>query len=294
MSDLDRTLGLAHGLVGRPEQARIGLIECGRPSPLARDLAALLTRAGRPPVSVLIKDREHAQSDAILRRLAGVSAVWVFAENLLEAYLTVFATHLTFALRGAAREGLPVIGVGAGAVALGGLLVARRVCVRTRYDLATGLGWAPRMLLDGGTNRVAIDSSIARAAVCSLPGLLGVDLGVRGGLKVIGGHVESVGDEPIVLLGSDAKGNLLRLQLEPGQRTTIALPPFAPFTSAVLAHAVGATVTQVERPVAPPAITLSGPAAEHISAKPKAGDPRLCPMCHRVHTHDEARVELAA
>jgi hypothetical protein len=291
--DLDRTLGLAQNLVGRHEQARIGLIECGQPSALAREVAGLLTRAGRVPVTVLVKDRELAQSDALLHRLAGVSAVWVFADNLLETYLIVFATRLTFALRRAAHEGLPVIGVGAGAVALGGLLVARHVCARTQYDLASGLGWAPRMLLDGGADRHSMDSSVAQAAVSSLPGLLGVDLGSRGGLKLVGERLESVGDEPLVLLGSDALGHLIRLQLEPGQVTTVAPPPFAPFRPDVLAQS-GAALSQVVRPAAPPAIAMPVLAAEHGSGAPSAADGRLCPMCHRVHTHNEARVEFAA
>jgi hypothetical protein len=98
-------------------------------------------------VSVLVGDREVAQSDSVLRRLSGVSSVWVFAESLFEAYMTVFATELTFAMRRAARQGLPMVGVGAGAMALGGLLVARRVCIGSQYDLVTGLGWASRELL---------------------------------------------------------------------------------------------------------------------------------------------------
>src|SRR5690242_4991467 len=106
-SDLDRTLWLADDLVGQPEHDRVALVECGRPSPLARELSLLLTKAGRTPVPMLIQDRALAQADQTLRKLSGVSAVWVFAENLFDAYMCVFATQLTFAMRRVAREGLP-------------------------------------------------------------------------------------------------------------------------------------------------------------------------------------------
>jgi hypothetical protein len=145
--DLDRTLWLADDLTSRPEHDKVALVECGRPSSMAREVADLLKRAGRTPVTALIEDRALAQSEALLRRLSGVSAVWVFVENLFEAYMSVFATRLTFAMRQVARQGVPVIGIGAGAMTLGGLLVARRVCDRAQYDLVGGLGWAPRLLL---------------------------------------------------------------------------------------------------------------------------------------------------
>ncbi|MBV9899197.1 MAG: hypothetical protein JO020_33995, partial [Chloroflexi bacterium] len=247
-TDLDRTLWLADDLSARPEQDRVALVECGRPSPLAREVADLLARAGRTAVLARIENRDLAQSDVLLRRLSGVSSVWVFVENLFDAYMSVFATQLTFAMRRVARQGVPVIGVGAGAMALGGLLLAQRVCGRAQYDLVSGLGWAPRLLLDGGADRGIVDGAIARDAVCTLPGLLGVEVGTRGGVKVIGGRVESVGEEPILLLGSDAVGKLLSLELEPGQVINIAPPPFAPFTRDLLPTAVHNALNELPRP----------------------------------------------
>ena len=295
--DLERTLWLADDLAAQPDSDKVALVECGRPSPIARQLAGLLTTAGRPHVSVLIQDRELAQSDAVLRRFSGVGAVWMFAENLFEAYMSVFATQLTFVLRRVAREGLPVIGVGPGAMALGGLLVAQRVCARAQFDLVSGLGWAPRVLLDGGADRGIADAAITRDAVCTLPGLLGIDVGLRGGVKVLGGRVESVGEEAVTLLGSDAAGRLLSLGLDPGQVTTIAPPPFAPFTRDLLPPRVLEALSEIKRPPAavhqpPRPLPTTAPPAP--AASPRAAEPegRLCPMCNRVH-HKE-RVELAA
>jgi hypothetical protein len=288
--DLDRTLWLADDLVAQPEHDRVALVECGRQSLLARDVAALLTRAGRTPVSALIEDRALAQSDALLRRLSGVSSVWVFVENLFDAYMSVFATQLTFAMRQVARQGLPVIGVGAGALALGGLLLAQRVCGRAQYELVSGLGWAPRVLLDGGADRGIVDGAIARDAVCTLPGLLGIDVGLRGGIKVVGGRVESVGEEPIVLFGSDAAGNLLSLMLEPGQVTNIAPPPFAPFTRELLPEVVHKALTEVKRPRSE---MRHAPQPTEVHAPAQHEEGRVCPMCKRIH-QPEPRLELAA
>jgi hypothetical protein len=301
-ADLDRVLRLADELSEqRLERDRVGLVECGRPSPLARQLATQLTRAGRFPVSVLIGDRELAQSDSVLRRLSGVSSVWVFAENLFDAYMSVFATELTFAMRRAARQGLPVVGVGAGAVSLGGLLVARRVCAGSQYDLVTGLGWAPRVLLDGGHT----DETIVRDAVCSLPGLLGIEIGSSGGVKVIGGQIDSIGDEPVGLLGADGRGGLISVDLAPGQRTTIAPPPLAPFTRELLSDKVQATLKAEKRPgvgqpkrAAPPPSDvpiLTVAEADAVDAVEEHPVGRVCSMCHKVHEDEEPlRVELAA
>ena len=77
--DLARTLRLADDLAAQPEYDKVALVECGGPSPLAREMEALLRQAGRPYVSVLIQDRELAQSDALLRLLSRVGAVWIFA-----------------------------------------------------------------------------------------------------------------------------------------------------------------------------------------------------------------------
>jgi hypothetical protein len=298
-ADMERVLRLADELSEqRTERDRVGLVECGRPSPLARQLAGQLTRAGRFPISVLIGDRELAQSDSVLRRLSGVSSVWVFAENLFEAYMTVFATELTFALRRAARQGLPVVGVGAGALALGGLLVARRICDGSQYDLVTGLGWAPRVLLDSER----IDGTIVRDAVCSLQGLLGIEIGSCGGVKVIGGQIDSVGDEPVVLLGADGRGGLTSVELAPGQRTAIAPPPLAPFTRELLSDKVRATLKEEKRPAAGQPKRTSPPPADAPTATVAHADAvedlpigRACPMCNKIHEDAEPpRVELAA
>jgi hypothetical protein len=295
-NDLDRTLRLADELVERlPDRDRVGLVECGRPSPPARELATLLTRAGRTPVPVLVADRHMAQSDTALRRLWGVSSVWVFVENLFEAYMAVFATQLTFALRHAAREGLPVIGVGPGAAALGGLLVAQHVCAGTRYELVGGLGWAPRVLLDGGPIRTPTDGPIVRQAVRSLHGLLSIDVGEEGAVRVIGGRIESIGDEPIVVLGADEHGKVLSMQLPPGQLVNIAPPPFAPFTRDLISVRVRDTLTEEQRLASPlrqaPTPDVVPHEIEH-DAEDDALSGAVCPMCNKVHP--DARVELVA
>jgi hypothetical protein len=291
--DIERTLWIADNLIARPEHDRVALVQCGRASRMASELADVLTRAGRTPVPIVIRERDQAQSEVMLRKLSGVSAVWVFVEDLFDAYMCVFATRLTFAMRAAARNGLPVVGVGRGALVLGGLLVAQRVCTRTQHDLVTGLGWAPRLLLDSAT---AGASWVARDAVCSLPGLLGVEVGLRGGIKVEAGRVESVGEEPIVLLGADVSGQLLSLTLEPGQITSIAPPPFPPFTKDLLSmevrdalsHEKWPTRTLLQAPPLASTVVLPRPDAEDV---PEAD--RICPMCNKVHK-TEARLELAA
>src|SRR5579859_4400044 len=136
---------------------------------------------------------------------------------MFQAFLTVFATRLAFALRAKARDGFPVIGIGHGALALGGLLLANRVCRDAQYELVGGLGWANRVLFDGGPGRADVDAAIARTAVRTLPGLLGLDLGIGGGVSVRGGRIESIGTEPVQILGANEKGELLVQSLEPGK-----------------------------------------------------------------------------
>jgi hypothetical protein len=280
VDDLERTLWIADDLFDQPAPRRsVAMVQCGQSSPLATELSGLLKRSGRDPVDLVIYEREQAQAPSTLRKLAGVSAVWVFADNLFAAFMSVFATQLAFALRTAARQGLPVVGVGTGAMSLGGLLVAQRVCDRANYELVSGLGWAQRVLIDGGANRGLADVGMGRDAVCSLPGLLGVDIGVRGGVKVFGGQVQSVGDEPIVLFGANDAGGLLTLRLEPGRIATIAPPPFAPFTSALLPPYVTNALKPELRPLAPPPRQAPLPAATAADA-PQG---KLCPMCNKVH-----------
>jgi hypothetical protein len=299
LDDLERTFKLADDLT-TPQEKRgtVCLLQCGRPSPVATQLAELVRRAGRYSVSVVVSDRRSAQSDVTLTKLAGVSSVWVFAEDLFEAFMTVFATQVAFVLRARAKDGLPVVGVGAAALALGGLVLANRFCRHARYDVVSGLGWAPRVLVDGGADRTAVDALIARATVQSLPGLLAVDLGLGGGVKVRGGRVESIGSEPISLLGSAEDGSVLAISLDPGQGMSIAPPPFAPFERrmlpARLANALvkaDASPDRAKAPTVPP--PTASPVPKDDSRHTVPGSDRVCPMCNKVHAA-EARLELAA
>jgi hypothetical protein len=299
LDDLERTFRLADDLIA-PQEKRLTLclLQCGRPSPVASRLAEIVRAAGRYSVSLVVDDRRAAQSDLMLHKLGGVSSVWVFAEDLFEAFMTVFATQLAFALRARAKEGMPVVGLGAGALALGGLVLANRLCRHAQYDIVSGLGWAPRVLVDGGADRGAVDALVARAAVQSLPGLLGVDLGLGGGVKVNGGRVESVGSEPISLLGSAEDGSVLAMSLAPGQVTSIAPPPFAPFERRMLpastANALVKASVAAERPRPPSMPPLAtNPPSRDDSQHTTPGSARVCPMCNKVHSA-EARLELAA
>ena len=293
LDDLERTLAIADELLEEPEAMRkVALVHCGRASHRAEELGRLLSATGRTPVSLIVTTREQAQAPETLRRLSGASAVWVFVENLFEAFMTVFATQLTFAMRSVTRQGMPVIGVGGGALALGGLMLAQRICSGSQYELVSGLGWAPRVLLDGGADRSLLDAQVARESVCSLPGLLGVDVGLRGGVQVLGGRVRSVGNEPIILFGTDDSGKLLKLELDPGATTTIAPPPFAPFTSGLLPAYVLNALKPDMRPVArtvPRQLPVRG------NTPNAAGNlhGRVCPMCNKVHHPEKATAEPA-
>jgi hypothetical protein len=277
VDDVERALALADELSHEPgNRHAIALLQCGTASKLAAEVATLLARSGRRTVAIVIHDREQAQSESTLLKLTGVGAVWVFAENLFDAFMTLFATQLAFALRRAARDGLPVVGVGRGALALGGLLVAQRVCQSAQFDLVSGLGWAQRVLLDGGPMTGIVDSAVARTSVCSLPGLLGVDIGTQGGVRVIGSRVESVGIEPILLFGANEAGKLLSLSVDPGQATTLAPPPFAPFTTGLLPQRVLDALKTEVRPLATPNKQVPA-VVEQLPHGP------MCPMCNKVH-----------
>jgi hypothetical protein len=298
LDDLERTFNMAEDLITPQEKRGTAcLLQCGRQSPVASQLGEMLRKAGRYSVQIVVSDRASAQSDMTLAKLESVSSVWVFADNLFEAFMSVFATQLAFALRARATQGLPVIGVGGGALALGGLVLANRFCRHAQYDVISGLGWAPRVLVDGGAERTAVDALIARATVQSLPGLLGVDLGLAGGLKVEGGRMESIGSEPVSLLGSAEDGSVLAMSLDPGQTTTIAPPPFAPFERRMLPPKVASALkdeTPAERTKQqrkPPAMAPAAPKDESKHTVP--GSNRVCPMCKKVHAA-EARLELAA
>jgi len=54
-------------------------------------------------------------------------------------------------------------------------------------------------------------------------------LGISGGVSVKGGRIESIGSEPVQILGANEKGELLVQSLEPGKVTLVAPPPYAPF-----------------------------------------------------------------
>jgi len=310
VDDPERTAVLADELIAAQDNGgSVCLLQIGRGSLLAKTMSRELDTLGRRSTSVIVRDREAAQADATRSQLALASAIWVFAEDLLETFLTLFATQLAFSLRAKSRAGLPVIGVGGGAVSLGGLLLASRICDHSQYDLAGGLGWAPRALLDSSVIGFGADPTIARETVKSLPALLAMELGKSGAVRVQGGKIESVGSEAVGLLGAAGDGSLLYLPLEPGMTRTIAPPPFAPFERKLLPAetlkaltrdvagrppsllpVVPAPLRQAPLPPETPAEVAGGEAdGEHAAL----GSGLLCPMCKQVHA-PEARVELAA
>jgi hypothetical protein len=305
VDDVEYTVRLADEMVADDDQrGAVCLLQCGKPSTVAAELRQELTRLGRRVVPLLIKDREQAQSDDMLAKLTGASAVWVFSDDLLETYLSLFATQLAFELRSKAKAGLPVIGIGNGALSLGGLLLATRICGDAQYDLVSGLGWAPRVMVDSGVDRDEKDADIARSSVRALPGLLGVDLRQCGGIRVEGGRVESVGSEAILLIGGDSAENssLQTLEIRPGQFTSIAPPPFAPFERGMLPPATLQALIEDVRPfkVSPdglgqersvePNIKSTPDRDEH--AKPGSGQP--CPMCKQIHAAEPKLLKVAA
>ena len=305
VTDPEHTVWLAEQLVEPREKAgSVCLLQCGRPSLLAAELSRHLRKHGRRTVPLVVKDRDEAQADSTLTRLVGTSCIWVFADDLLQSFLTVFATQLAFSLRAKAKSGLPVVGIGNGALALGGLLLANRICRNAQYDLVSGLGWAPRLLADSGADRAEGDAAVARATVRSLPGLLGVDLRSGGGIRVDGARVESIGSEPILLIGAGENGSILSMPLDPGRQTVIAPPPFAPFERGLLPPATLKALSAELRPrpgdaaVAQPALRQAPPPSEltHQPEDGKHAEPgsgRMCPMCRKVHAA-EPHLSLAA
>lgn len=299
-TDLEEAAGTASG--------PICLLQCGAPSPLAHELGALLTASGRRVNPLILRDRATAQAPTTLEKLIAASAVWIFAEDLLNAFFDVFATDTTFLLRARAKEGMPVIGIGSAALTLGGLLLANKICGRTEYELVSGLGWAPRALIDGGEQRDERDAEIARATVTGWPGLLAMDLGQAGGVRVDGGRIESVGSESVILSGAgDHEGETVAMELEPGRFTIIAPPPFAPFERGLLpADTVEAlarglrrrgTATAATTPPrhlpATPATSASPASANDASGHAPHGSGRLCPMCKKVHGPEAAKLAAA-
>ena len=302
IEDPEHLLKQADELIAGDRSGRVALLQCGRESPLATTVATLVNaQPGRRAVPVVVRSRPQAQSDALISKVERVDSVWIFADDLFDTFMNLFATHLAFELRARARAGMPVVGVGSGALALGGLLIASRVCTAAHYDLVGGLGWAPRVLVDGGADRDAWDGSIARASARSLPGLLAMDLGMRGAVRVEGGRVESIGDERIVLLGGDENARLRMLSLDPGQMAKIAPPPFAPFDRGLLPEDMAEHLSFDGTPTAPaPSVTKApepeagaGAASSEEEHDHDAPEGRLCPMCGKIHSVDK-RVELVA
>jgi hypothetical protein len=318
LEDPERIVLIADTLISPDATGPVVLLQVGRASAAAIEVGRQLQKVGRRTVPLIIRDREGAQSDLALSRLVGASAVWVFADDMLETFLTLYATDVAFHLRSKAQAGLPVVGVGGGAVSLGGLLLASRVCHQANYDLVAGLGWAARVFVDCSVVGYSADDSIARMAVESLPGLLAIQLGDFGGVLVEGGRIESIGTESVMVLGGNGNGSLMMLELKPGMKTTIAPPPFAPFESGLLPpDTVRALARQVNVAQRVPAIALASrpapaliqlrqapapsdaiaePIARAPELRPVAAGGRYCAMCKKVHggSPQRERIELAA
>ena len=304
LGDLERVVWLAEDLRRPDDTAPVALVQCGRASPQAAVVAHELQRRGRRVKRLVLDDRDKARSDQALDTLGAASAAWVFADDLLSTFYEVFATPAAFALRERAAEGLPVIGLGGGALALGSLLHAGRVCSRSRYDLVAGLGWAPRVLIDADvwhTNQSGVH--VTQDSVRTLPGLLGLQLGASGAVRVEGGRVESIGDEPVMMLGMDSRTGLLQVSLQPGAATRIAPPPFAPFERGLLPASTLQELSQVEQariarvPLPEPRPPTQAPTPPEVDPEPKdeherPGSGRTCPLCRQIHI--ENRLELAA
>ena len=308
LGDVERIIWLAEELSSSSDAGPVYLVQCGRASAQAAQVAAELQRRGRRTRLLVLDDREVAGSEQTVRNLSTASSAWVFADDLLATFYEVFATPAAFVLRQRAQEGLPVVGVGGGALALGSLLLAQRVCARSSYDLVTGLGWAPRVLIDAQLWQTDDDSSqvwLTQDSVRTLPGLLGLQLGASGAVRVEGGRVESVGDEPVVMLGMDSQTGLRQLSLQPGSATRIAPPPFAPFERGLLPastrEALGAVeqARRARRPEAPdPRPPRQAPPPPEVAPDPpdqheRPGSGRKCPLCNHLHTAEEI-IELAA
>jgi hypothetical protein len=300
LSDPERMASMALDLADGAVAGSVCLVQCGRESPLATQVASALQHRGQRTRLLLIDDREQARSDQTLGSLEVACGAWVFADNLLAAFHTMFATPAAFVLRERAHAGLPVVGVGGGALAVGALMPAQRVCAESRYDLVTGLGWAPRVLFDADLWEDPGDKQVARDSVRTLPGLLGVQLGRSGAVRVEGGRVESVGDEPVVLLGMDCQTGLLQLKLQPEAAVRIAPPPFAPFERGLLPRATLDVLAAVEgaRLARASAAPRQAPSPPEVAPDPaehheRPGSGKKCPLCNQVHP-DDAQVELAA
>jgi hypothetical protein len=158
-------------------------------------------------------------------------------------------------------------------------------------------------MVDSGVDRHEKDADVACSTVRALPGLLGVDLRQAGGIRVEGGRVESVGSEAILLIGGDSaeNGSVQTLELRPGQVTSIAPPPFAPFERGMLPPATVQALIENVRPlkVSPDGLGQGRSVESDITsvhdreehAKPGSGQP--CPMCKQIHAA-EPQLQAAA
>jgi len=318
IDDPEKIVWLADDLIGSDVSGQVVLLQVGRSSLAAVEAGRALQKLGRSSLSLVVRDRDTAKSEHTLARMAGACAVWVYADDMLETFMTLYSTDLAFHLRAKARAGLPVFGVGGGAVSLGGLLLATRVCHESQYDLVAGLGWAQRVFVDSSVVGYAPDDFVVQAVVQSLPGLLALQLGEGGAVRAAGGRIESIGSEPILLLGANGDNSLMMLELEPGKKTTIAPPPFAPFEQGLLPpdtlRALGGQVRAAAAAKAPPALTTATPRRQLAGPTPvlrqapapealtkivtadteaRPGGGRYCAMCKKVHG-GKAQLELAA
>jgi hypothetical protein len=323
IDDPEKIVWMADDLIGSDVPGPVVLLQIGRSSHAAIEAGRALQKLGRHTLPLVVRDRETAKSEHTLARMAGACAVWVFAEDMLETFLTLYSTDLAFHLRAKARAGLPVFGVGGGAVSLGGLLLATRVCHQSQYDLVAGLGWAQRVFVDSSVVGYAPDDFVAQSVVQSLPGLLALQLGESGAVRAAGGRIESIGSEPILLLGANGDNSLMMLELEPGMKTTIAPPPFAPFEQGLLppetlralagqvkaasvakaaalatTRSTAATAAGRPAPTVPPVLRQAPPPEQLVAvvttdteARPAGG--RYCAMCKKVHGA-KPQLELAA
>ena len=92
INDPERTVWQANDLIGADVRGPVVLLQVGRSSPLALELGRALQNQGRHTVSLVVRDRAAAQSEHTVARMAGACAVWVFAEDMLETFLTLYAT----------------------------------------------------------------------------------------------------------------------------------------------------------------------------------------------------------
>src|SRR5438105_801312 len=90
LGDPERTVDLAEELAGGDDGGPVCLVQCGRESPMAAEVSRALQQRGRRTKLLLIDEREVASSDLALSSLSVASSAWVFADDLLAAFYTLF------------------------------------------------------------------------------------------------------------------------------------------------------------------------------------------------------------